>query len=110
MANTNPNLEGEWSIGGVMKVNRVLSDKEVKAINKKAGTSDLPRLSEVVSKRKGGKIMAGGLSNLKKSINIKLMKDSKSLKKSQREFLSSYLCRKEIERQRYRFFEVIKDA
>ena len=67
---TNPNMEGEWIIGGEMKVNRVLSDKEVKAINKKAGTSDLPRLSEVVSKRKGGKIMAGGLSNLKKSINI----------------------------------------
>ena len=67
---TNPNMEGEWIIGGEMKVNRVLSDKEVKAINKKAGTSDLPRLSEVVSKRKVGKIMAGGLSNLKKSINI----------------------------------------
>ena len=53
---TNPNMEGEWIIGGEMKVNRVLSDKEVKAINKKAGTSDLPRLSEVVSKRKGGLI------------------------------------------------------
>ena len=31
---TNPNMEGEWIIGGEMKVNRVLSDKELKAINK----------------------------------------------------------------------------
>jgi hypothetical protein len=41
---TNPNMTGNWLIGGNMKVNRVLSDDEVKAINDAAGTADLPRL------------------------------------------------------------------
>lgn len=40
---TNSNMTGNWLIGGAMKVNRVLQDKEVKAINKAAGASDLPR-------------------------------------------------------------------
>ena len=40
---TNSNMTGNWLIGGSMKVNRVLQDKEVKAINKAAGASDLPR-------------------------------------------------------------------
>lgn len=43
---TNPNMTGNWLIGGSMKVNRVLSDEEVKAINDQAGTADLPRRSE----------------------------------------------------------------
>ena len=42
---TNPNMTGNWLIGGNMKVNRVLSDEEVKQINDEAGTADLPRLS-----------------------------------------------------------------
>jgi hypothetical protein len=40
---TNPNMTGNWLIGGSMKVNRVLPDKEVAAINKAAGVADLPR-------------------------------------------------------------------
>ena len=41
---TNPNMTGEWLIGGSMKVHKVLNDKEVASINKKAKLSDLPRL------------------------------------------------------------------
>jgi hypothetical protein len=41
---TNPNMTGEWLIGGAMKVNRVLSDAEVLEINTEAGVMDLPRL------------------------------------------------------------------
>jgi hypothetical protein len=37
-------MTGNWLIGGNMKVNRVLPDEEVKAINDAAGTADLPRL------------------------------------------------------------------
>jgi hypothetical protein len=40
---TNPNMLGNWIISGNMKVNRVLSDNEVKSINDAAGVSDLPR-------------------------------------------------------------------
>lgn len=40
---TNPNMTGNWLIGGSMKVNRVLSDAEVAKINKAAGLADLPR-------------------------------------------------------------------
>jgi hypothetical protein len=40
---TNPNMTGNWLIGGSMKVNKVLTDKEVERINRNAGTSDLPR-------------------------------------------------------------------
>jgi hypothetical protein len=36
-------MKGNWLIGGGMKVNRILSDDEVKAINKAAGAKDLPR-------------------------------------------------------------------
>jgi hypothetical protein len=43
---TNPNMTGEWLIGGELKINRVLSDDEVKAINNAAGVEDLPRYSE----------------------------------------------------------------
>jgi len=40
---TNPNMTGNWLIGGAMKVNRILSDAEVKKINDKHGVADLPR-------------------------------------------------------------------
>jgi predicted GNAT family acetyltransferase len=40
---TNPNMTGNWLIGGSMKVLRVLSDDEVASINRRAGVSDLPR-------------------------------------------------------------------
>ena len=44
---TNPNMTGEWLIGGQMRVNRVLGDDEVRAINEAAGVADLPRLSQL---------------------------------------------------------------
>jgi hypothetical protein len=42
---TNPNMTGDWMIGGSMKVNRILADDEVRAINEAAGVSDLPRFT-----------------------------------------------------------------
>lgn len=50
---TNPNMTGEWLIGGQMRVNRVLGDDEVRAINEAAGVSDLPRLSELQRMQSG---------------------------------------------------------
>ena len=44
---TNPNMEGNWLIGGEMKIKKVLTNEEVKKINKEKGTSDLPLLSEL---------------------------------------------------------------
>lgn len=41
---TNPNMTGNWLIGGEMRVNRVLTDEEVASINSAAGLSDLPRV------------------------------------------------------------------
>jgi hypothetical protein len=40
---TNANMTGNWLIGGAAKVNRVLSDAEVRSINDAAGVADLPR-------------------------------------------------------------------
>ena len=45
---TNPNMEGNWLISGEMKINKVLTNKEVDEINKKMGTSDLPRFEQLV--------------------------------------------------------------
>lgn len=42
---TNPNMTGDWMIGGSMKVNRVLSPEEVQKINEAAGVADLPPFS-----------------------------------------------------------------
>ena len=57
---TNPNMTGNWLIGGAMKVNRVLPDEEVKKINKKAKVSDLPRSEPINLKdygfRSGGNV------------------------------------------------------
>jgi hypothetical protein len=39
-------MTGNWLISGGMKVNRVLGDDEVKAINDAHGVADLPRLSK----------------------------------------------------------------
>ena len=50
---TNPNMTGNWLIGGSMKVNRVLSDKEVAQINKAAGLADLPRAKPFNTKKFG---------------------------------------------------------
>lgn len=54
---TNPNMTGNWLIGGSMKVNRVLTDKEVERINNAAGLSDLPREQPFKKKEFG---FAGG--------------------------------------------------
>jgi hypothetical protein len=54
---TNSNMTGNWLIGGSMKVNRVLDDKEVRSINKAAGVADLPRAKPFKKKDFG---FAGG--------------------------------------------------
>jgi hypothetical protein len=51
---TSPNMEGNWLIGGEMKVNRVLTDEEVMAINEAAGVADLPRFTKFDEKAEGG--------------------------------------------------------
>jgi len=40
---TNPNMTGEWMISGNMRINKVLTDEEVKQINGSKGVYDLPR-------------------------------------------------------------------
>lgn len=50
---TNPNMTGEWIIGGAIKINKILSDAEVKAINDRVGFADLPRNEQVDLKRFG---------------------------------------------------------
>ena len=47
---TSPNMQGNWLIGGNMKVNRVLTDEEVQAINEAAGAADLPRFTPLPKK------------------------------------------------------------
>ena len=53
---TSPNMQGNWLIGGGMKINKVLSDEEVQAINEAAGVADLPRFTPLPGKAEGGKI------------------------------------------------------
>ena len=50
---TNPNMTGNWLIGGSMKVNRVLDDDEVSRINDEAGLADLPRANPFDAKKFG---------------------------------------------------------
>ena len=50
---TNPNMKGNWLIGGSIKVTRILSDAEVEAINKAAGVADLPRKEPFDAKKYG---------------------------------------------------------
>ena len=53
---TSPNMEGNWLIGGNMKVNRILTNEEVQAINEAAGMADLPRFTPLPGKADGGSI------------------------------------------------------
>jgi hypothetical protein len=53
---TSPNMQGNWLIGGGMKVNKVLTDEEVQAINEAAGVADLPRFTKFDEKAEGGSI------------------------------------------------------
>lgn len=41
---TNPNMTGNWLIGGDMNIQRILDDEEVAALNRAAGLADLPRV------------------------------------------------------------------
>lgn len=43
---TNPNMFGEWIIAGAIKVNRIISDEEVKAICNQYGVEPLPRYNK----------------------------------------------------------------
>ena len=52
---TNHNMQGEWVIAGAVKINRILSDTEVSAINEKAGIKDLPRRTPLDTKTYGFK-------------------------------------------------------
>jgi len=66
---TNPNMTGSWLISGEMKVNRILPNEEVKAINNKAGVSDLPRVEEFLQKKKiGGMVMRNDNYNTQRAI------------------------------------------
>ena len=51
---TNSNMTGNWMIGGSMRVNRILSDDEVKSINDAAGAADLPRHPDYPKMAAGG--------------------------------------------------------
>lgn len=44
---TNPNMTGEWIIAGEMKINRLLTDDEVKEICNSNGYDALPRLQSI---------------------------------------------------------------
>ena len=52
---TNSNMTGNWMIGGSMRVNRILSDDEVKDINDAAGAADLPRHPDYPKMAGGGR-------------------------------------------------------
>ena len=62
---TSPNMEGNWLIGGDMKVNRILTDEEVQAINEAAGMADLPRFTPLPGKSAGGEIIKQALQHAK---------------------------------------------
>ena len=47
---TNPNMTGNWLIGGDMKINRVLSETEVKELGLETGVPDLPSLPELIER------------------------------------------------------------
>jgi len=62
-------MTGNWLISGEMKINRILSNDEVKAINNKAGVSDLPRVEEFLQKKKiGGMVMRNDNYNTQRAI------------------------------------------
>ena len=62
---TNPNMTGDWLIGGSMKVNKVLTDEEVRAINEAAGVADLPRFTKFDEKAAGGEVVKKALQYAK---------------------------------------------
>lgn len=85
---TNPNMTGNWLIGGELKINRILTNDEVKSINDAAGVADLPRLSEL-NMAEGGAVPMnrqmsmfedGGLSTTKDDAMEKLDSGVKELR------------------------------
>ena len=70
---TNSNMTGDWMISGDMRVNRVLTDDEVAAINKAAGYEDLPRREPFDYARHGWGAPPAS-SNLPATMNIGLKK------------------------------------
>jgi hypothetical protein len=48
---TNPNMQGNWLIGGEMRLGKELSAKQVKNIGKKTGIPDLPTLPELIAEK-----------------------------------------------------------
>lgn len=58
---TNPNMTGNWLIGGSMRVNRILSDEEVESINAAAGTADLVREKPFNAKKYGFDVPSSGI-------------------------------------------------
>ena len=61
---TNSNMTGNWIIGGSMKVNKVLSDVDVKKINDAAGVSDLPRIVNEIPKFNQGGLVDAEMAKL----------------------------------------------
>jgi len=70
---TNPNMQGNWIISGEMKVNRILTDDEVRQINAEAGVEDLPRressfadriIPDLITKPRQSRRPVGGLTRL----------------------------------------------
>ena len=48
---TNPNMEGEWLIGGEMKVGKQLSAEELSEVRKASNVKDLPSLPELIERK-----------------------------------------------------------
>lgn len=48
---TNPNMQGEWLIGGSMRVNKTLDPVELSRVHKETGVPDLPSLPEVIDQK-----------------------------------------------------------
>ena len=48
---TNPNMQGNWLIGGAMRVNKPLAQSDAVRIGQELGSPDLPSLPEVISQK-----------------------------------------------------------
>jgi hypothetical protein len=48
---TNPNMQGNWMIGGSMKVNKKLEAEEAKQVQAETGIYDLPTLPELIDQK-----------------------------------------------------------
>jgi hypothetical protein len=79
---TNANMTGNWLIGGQMKVNRLLRDHEVAALNKAAKTADLPRKKPFDAEGYGfDDSHFGGVKAVKPKAKVKLASDVDAMRK-----------------------------